>query len=375
MKVKKRKNTRTYNGDGSFRKVSKRCYEWSCMIGRDEETGKRKYKYIYAPTMEECKQKRDQYLRDMKDGIVDQDCTFKEFAESWYNAYLDEQAPATWESHRYTVNMLLRTELADIQIKEITIDHIEHVLKEIRKTYSASAFSKCRWALKAIMDRATALGYVRENLVTLVKPMKRKVSEPKKAFSQEEINLLMTRLPLNKIGLSVRAGIICGLRGQEVLGLDVGKGHIAQDGSWIKVEQAMKRKKGTAILSTTKNDSSKRTIPVPKKYRQYIVMLRECANGGLLWESPAFPGSGKPINPSTFSKYYKEAISAIDGVRPLAFHSCRHTFTTQLQAAGVSMETIGALTGHAELDSIETYLHIRNEVLLAAVEKLADSLD
>ena len=51
-------------------------------------------------------------------------------------------------------------------------------------------------------------------------------------------------------------------------------------------------------------------------------------------------------------------------------HCCRHTYVTMLQASGVPMETIAALTGHADIKTTEGYLHQSAPALARAVEVL-----
>ncbi len=62
-------------------------------------------------------------------------------------------------------------------------------------------------------------------------------------------------------------------------------------------------------------------------------------------------------------------------MRPLSPHCCRHTYVTMLQAGGVPMETIAALTGHADIKTTEGYLHQSAPALAKAVEALNAKAD
>ena len=64
------------------------------------------------------------------------------------------------------------------------------------------------------------------------------------------------------------------------------------------------------------------------------------------------------------------ALKNVGQVRPLSPHCCRHTYVTMLQASGVPMETIAALTGHADIKTTEGYLHQSAPALARAVEVL-----
>ena len=62
-------------------------------------------------------------------------------------------------------------------------------------------------------------------------------------------------------------------------------------------------------------------------------------------------------------------MKAIPGVRVLTPHACRHTYVTQMQALGVDLPTIQSIVGHADIDMTEHYLHVQQNVRLAAVSK------
>ena len=76
---------------------------------------------------------------------------------------------------------------------------------------------------------------------------------------------------------------------------------------------------------------------------------------------------------SRHMKMRKEAISAVEGVRYLTPHSCRHTYVSQMQAIGVPMETIQSLVGHADPGMTEHYLHVQEQIRKQAAEKYSDA--
>lgn len=63
----------------------------------------------------------------------------------------------------------------------------------------------------------------------------------------------------------------------------------------------------------------------------------------------------------------------MEGVRVLTPHCCRHTYVSQLQALGVSIETIQSIVGHADLDMTRHYLHVQENIRLEAVERFSEA--
>ena len=154
------------------------------------------------------------------------------------------------------------------------------------------------------------------------------------------------------------------MRTQELLALE--PRHIAEDGSSITIEQAVTMVKGTPQIGPPKTQTSYREIPVPKKFRPSALFLRNTTEK-YIWYGKI---PCRFCNPSCFRKHYKKALEELGGVRVLSPHCCRHTYVSQLQAKGIPLETIRYLSGHAEIDMIQHYLHIQPEVKTAAVTVL-----
>ena len=61
------------------------------------------------------------------------------------------------------------------------------------------------------------------------------------------------------------------------------------------------------------------------------------------------------------------------GVRVLTPHCCRHTYVSQMQALGVSVETIQSIVGHADMDMTRHYLHVQENVRKEAVDRFSEA--
>ena len=88
--------------------------------------------------------------------------------------------------------------------------------------------------------------------------MRKRPAKRKEAFTAEEVKLLLENLPEDQVGWGIRLMLCTGMRTQELLGLE--PRHIAEDGSYIVIEQAVVMEKGTAVIGTPKSQDSYRTI-------------------------------------------------------------------------------------------------------------------
>jgi integrase len=68
------------------------------------------------------------------------------------------------------------------------------------------------------------------------------------------------------------------------------------------------------------------------------------------------PETGKPLDPSKVGKRFKKTLERA-GLREITFHELRHTFGTQLSAAGVPLRTIQEWMGHGDAKTTEVYRH------------------
>ena len=355
------------NGEGSLRQRSDGRWEYRVTDGYRDD-GKLKTISFYGKTQSEVKKKLDEYRKKKAAGIdMSKKYTFAQWADIWFENHTDVSA-TTKEGYKYTLRHL-KNEFGKMQLEEIKAMHIEQFLKRLRSEgRSDSGVAQCRGMLYQIFNKAEANDLVHKNPARYADKM-RSTNPPKKkeAFTGEEVKLLMAKLPMDRIGWSIRLMLGTGMRAQEIMGLE--PKHITEDGSVITIEQAVVRVKGGVAIGPPKSKDSYREIPVPPKLRPCAVQLRN-TDKKYIWEAGV---KDQPCNPSYFQKQFREAIKKVEGVRALTPHSCRHTYVSQLQGLGVDMETIKSIVGHAEIDMTQHYLHVQDPIRQDAVTRFSDT--
>ena len=344
-------------------------WELRLTIGIDEETGKPKYKSLYAGTQAAVLRKGEEYMAAMQKGFVAGN-TYT--VEEWGAIYLEHHAKiaklaqSTMDGYSYTMR-LINQHLGKRLLKELKAYEVERFLIDLRDVhgYSASMISKARGLLFQLCQAAVASDLMVKNVVAYIEDIRCKQSTPKESFTGDAVKKMMRNLPQDKIGWSIRVLLMTGLRKQELCALETK--HIAEDGSSIIVEQAVSRSKGSAFISHTKTFSSRRVVPVPERAREYAILLRNSGSGGLIWGSDRRPG--QPINPKTFDDFYYAALESV-GVRRLSPHCCRHTYVSLAQSVSIPMEVIRALVGHSDTNMTERYLHVLENIKIKEVNKL-----
>lgn len=358
-------------GEGSVKKLQNGQWRGQIMDGYTDE-GKRNIVSFSAATKAEILQKMRQYWIEKENNLhIDRKILFKDWAEEWYADLKGQIQDSTYSGYQYTLNILKdyfgKKKLVDI----IPLD-INKFYRKVEEKYSSSYLRKFRAMLIQIFDFADDNGIISRNPARHSKVIKdsqpnQKPQKKKKkdAFNEEEIRILLEKLPDNMLGNSIRLLLGTGMRSQELLALT--KEDIADDGSTITINKAVKTVDGKSKLGPPKSELSERIIPVPDEYRSYALYIRKHEAQPFLWTlSYKNPLCGV----ETFRRKYKKEIKKIDGVRVLTPHCCRHTYITRLQAKGVPMETISRLAGHSNTDTTDGYLHVSLDTLAQAAAKL-----
>jgi len=355
------------NGEGKLCRRKDGLWECTIMDGY-HPSGKRKFKSFYGKTQAEAKKKKNAYVQARDAGLlVDKEYLFPEWADMWFENHKDNIKPTTQENYKYTLR-ILKEGFTRRKIKDIKAYDIEQFLKRLKRDgRSDSCIAQCRGMLFQIFNKAEANDLILKNPVRFAEKMRKGPKKRKEAFTAEEVQIMMEKLPETKIGWSIRLMLSTGMRTQELLALE--PRHISDDGSKITIQQAVVMEKGTAVIGTPKSFDSYRTIPVPISVR-YCARLLAATDKKFIWEAGKMD---MPCNPSHFRKQFRETLEALDGVRVLTPHCCRHTYVSQMQALGVDLATIQSIVGHADVDMTMHYLHVQDSIREAAIEKFASA--
>ena len=290
------------------------------------------------------------------------DYTVDEWADQWFIGHCNYISDTTKESYKYTLR-IIKDHFKGVPINTVKAVHIEELLLKLRnEDYSDSLIGKVRSMLFQIFQKAEANEIlIKRNPVQLADKMRKVGPKHKKeAFTAEEVQKIFAGLAEDtRINMSIKLMLSTGMRAQELLALE--PHHIAEDGSSVKIEQAVNViENGICVIGKPKSTKSYRVIPVPQSIQSYAIKLRENTRGKFIWHSPR--NKNAVINVSTFRKQFQKALKKLDGVRTLTPHCCRHTYVSQLQALGVDIQTIQSLVGHADINMTEHYLHVQESV-------------
>ena len=187
-----------------------------------------------------------------------------------------------------------------------------------------------------------------------------------RALTDDERAVFLSTAQNSKYGLWFETLLYTGMRPQEAAAIKW-KDLQFQTKS-IVVSKALK---AGGEIGTTKNETSKRTIPVPDHLWERLIETKGKPNDNVFTSQPSRTNDGcKPLNHQTMkrmwqrfhremlinagAKTYRNTVTdenpndTVESIRELTPYYLRHTYATDLCRAGVHLRSAIALMGHSD---------------------------
>jgi len=210
--------------------------------------------------------------------------------------------------------------------------------------------------LHGVFGFAIKRGWARTNPVALVdRPKKNRSPHRRIRFLQpHELDELIRAVPDDALG-AVEAPLyltaaLTGLRQGELLAL-----------KWMDIDRVAGRIRVADSYTRGAVDSPKshegRSVPMADRLaralERHFQSSHYRSDDDLVF---CHPHTGRVFDPSKMRKRFGEAVSRAS-VRKITFHELRHTFGTQMAAAGAPLRAIQEWMGHADAKTTEIYRH------------------
>ncbi|PCC72532.1 Site-specific recombinase XerD [Nannocystis exedens] len=158
----------------------------------------------------------------------------------------------------------------------------------------------------------------------------------------------------------VLAGLDAGLRASEIAGLQVGD----IDGDDLHVRRSIAIIRGERVVHPTKSGEP-RTLPMSERLAAALRELAtSSADGWLLHDRLDRPATRWTVETLLDSAARRAKLS------PFGPHRLRHSFATHALRAGIDLETLRRLLGHADIKTTAEYLHSDPSTERAAISRL-----
>ena len=285
---------------------------------------------------------------------------FKDISTEWVEHARISVKPATYSTYRTLLLKHLMPVFGGREIESITVPEFDALTSEMlyEKELSAATLRLVVTVMREILFYAQANGCSVIDPRMLKRPQ---VEDPGvRVLSQEERERLIACCLDNTDGakLGVILSLYMGLRIGELCALRWSK--IDTENLTMKINSSMQRianpsadegPRTVVVTGSPKSSASHRCIPIPECLRELIAGMRQAP------ETYVLSGTTHRIEPRCYRNMYK-AILLEAGIKPVNFHTLRHTFATDCVGLGFDPKTLSEILGHSSVNiTFNIYVH------------------
>lgn len=319
-----------------------------------DDTGKARYRSVYAKTYQEVREKLQKLKLTVVDYISSGKRTVGELFNEWLTAVKLKVKLSTYACYQVKINKHILPVFGGLAYEKLTVSSIhEFIESKLKKGLSVKYVSDIVIVFKSMAKYVSRVHGYANPLKNVVLPQKEKKDMKLLSKSEQEklCRFVLNKPDNTKLGIllsyytGLRIGEVCGLKWCDI---DLNKGI-------FKVRRTVQRiyvNSSTKLtIDTPKSKSSVREIPLPKFL---IEILRNFKS-----DDSAFILSGKenPTDPRTLQYRFKSLLKKAD-LPSINYHSLRHMFATNCIALGFDVKTLSEILGHATVETtLNRYVH------------------
>lgn len=374
--------------------------KWSFTIdiGVDPATGKRKQKTVSGfDTRAKAEEAATTLHYQLTKGtyVEEKNISFKAFSEKWLDLYkLSGKVKVTTLTLRESKLRKILTYFSNIKIKDVTKLMYQEMLNDLSKELARKTVASIHETGSLIFKKALELEVIQSDPTVYAKvPTIRKTVEElenetdiPRYLEKEELAVFLkvakeisSHYPLFLLMAytGMRIGEVCALKWRD----------IDFENKTVNVNKNVYSKKmGSYILQTPKTKNSKRIIDVDdvvlnaledhrKKQNSKRMKYRNIYHdeGFVFVHDEHLHFMGYPDDITRVGKFMTKVLKTAGLNETLTTHSFRHTHTSLLAEAGVSLEAIMERLGHQN-DKVtrNVYLHVTKSQKKEASQKFAE---
>ncbi|WP_049575781.1 site-specific integrase [Streptomyces sp. SBT349] len=360
--------TRRSRGDGGLHwNEARKRWIATASLGHHPD-GTRNTKRASGRTKTEAKTKLKELLASSDTPTAEHedpaDCTVEQAVTNWLDHGLADKDPATVKNYRTLSNTHIIPTLGDIELNDLTIDHIEAWLAAKAKKLSTRTLKAIHSCLNRSAQRALIRGKATRNVVTLCTVPPGQPGRPSKAFTRAQTAAILDATRNDRLHAYLVLSLLTGARTEELRALTWD--NVDLEGNpqaeppippHIAVRRSVRR------TGDTKTHRSRRTLALPARCVTALTthrtrQRREYKNAGLTWRDTGLvftTTAGTPMDAANVRRAFRRALATIDGIDPAEWtpREGRPTFVSVLSDDGITTDKIAPLVGHSSTSTTE----------------------
>lgn len=339
-------------GEGSIYRSANR---WVACVTVESTGGRQVRRKRSARTQAEARDLLRQLLADTRAGVAGaKGATVASFLDDWLANVLPARKVSAATIANYTTILLTHVypALGTRRLDQLRPEHVDAVLRAMAEAGKArSTIRVARSVLVLALGHAERRDLVTRNAARL-SVLPPAPTREARSLTLAEARRLLDAARGDRLEAAWVAMLGLGLRPGEVLGLtwaalDLRAGRLS-------VLHALRREPGRLVLGEPKTRRSRRTLDLPAPVLEALHAHRkrqaaERRSAGELWQDHdlVFPTArGTLMDPRNFRRSF-DKVARVAGLEGLHPHLLRHSAVRLLSAAGVRLEEVADVAGHA----------------------------
>ena len=324
------------------------------------------------------------YLQQRGEGVGGDDPRLSEWT-AWWLEQLDLR-PTTIADYRYKIE-LLPDWLTRKRLSQITPMDVHEALAELAssetvhgKARAGSTVAQVRTVLGNCLHVAERYGHVTRNAARLAAPVAYQHAEVD-PLDVGEARALLEQVDRHRLGSLLTVALSLGLRQGECVGLKWSDADL-EAGTLSVMRQITRTNEHVEAEGDPKTRRSRRSLILPRvcvdqllrhRHHQEIerAKVEEWGQGEWIDRDLVWPSArGTPLTPSNLRRLLRRQCE-LAGVRPVTFHTLRHSAATLLLVQSVPSAVILDVLGHQDVRMLRRYQHVTDSLRQDA----ADAID
>lgn len=293
---------------------------------------------------------------------------FDEFILSWLETAKINLSSSTYLAYKYQIESQIVPYFKPLKLKveDITSQILQDYYNMKLKSLSGNTVRKHHANIHKALSYAVYCRMIKYNPADYVILPKKERYEAS-FYNSDEAQRLLKIFKDDVLEPVIVLTLHYGFRRSEVLGLKWTD--IDFDNDVIYVRNTVKTVNGTIIREeSTKNESSRRVMPLIKSIKQYLLKLRLKQKEEKLFYGNTYIDSeyicrwnnGNLIKPDYVTRHFKQIITE-NNMRVIRFHDLRHSTASILLELGMNLKDIQEWLGHSEITTTNIYAHLQVE--------------
>lgn len=335
---------------------------------------------LHAKSKKDLKAKVEQKKREIDSGIVSGDMQVSVWANKWFDSYIVPRLSGkVLHDKRAMLDHYILPAIGQMTMRNVRAVHLQSILYNL--CCSESYGRKIMQTIKQMFRAARQNKIIPDDPSEDLQLPKLTKEKRRRAITPAERDLLTAAALNHRGGCWVMLQLWCGLRPSEAAAIQKTD---LMSGDMLHVYKAVDR--NTGKIKSTKTENGVRDVPIPNAFRDFLlqwpywdrlqpfdyIVTTQAGNilrdGGQrsMWRSLR-----RDMDIRNGAVLYRNAIVQSTLAEDFTPYCLRHTYCTDLQAAGVPINVARELMGHSDISvTSRIYTHSSTEAISDAAGKI-----